>query len=210
MSFLKADTVLKQGQPLLVYELNEVPWRVMDWYVRRNPGSALGRVLQQATTLTSVTHDEGELHPWTTWPTLHRGVTNSIHNIRFINQNLEDADAVPPVWETLQQAGRRVGVFGSLQSYPPPPDDGYDFYVPDTFSPGCETWPAKYSAFQRFNLRQTQQDGAQASALKFDSSVGSDVYQMLRSGLTLSTCSKLAAHIVKERLNPLYRSRRSV
>jgi hypothetical protein len=195
---------------LLVYELNEVPWPVIDWYVSCNPASALAQLYMYSRALTTITSDVGELHPWTTWPTLHRGVPNSIHNIRFINQNLEAADAYPPVWQTLQRARKRVGVFGSLQSYPPPPDDGYDFYVPDTFSPGCETLPPKYSAFQRFNLRQTQQDGAQASAIKIDSSVSSDVYQMLRSGLSLSTCSKLSAHIAKERLNPLYRSRRSV
>lgn len=102
-----------------------------------------------------------------------------------------------------------MGVFGSLQSYPPRPDDGYDFYIPDTFSPDSETWPPKYSAFQRFNLRQTQQDGALASSLKFDSSVSSDIYQMLRSGLTISTCLKLVTHIAREQLNPLYRNRRS-
>ena len=196
---------------LCLYELNEVPYRVVDWHIRFfNPASAFAKLVKNSAKYTTFTCDEGELHPWTTWPTLHRGVTNQVHNIRFINQSLAHADAYPPVWQTLNQAGKRVGVFGSLQSYPPPSDDGYDFYVPDTFSTGCETWPPKYSAFQRFNLRQTQQDGAQAGELKFDSSVVSDVYQMLRSGLTLSTCSKLAAHIAKERLNPLYRGRRSV
>ncbi len=195
--------------PLAIYELNEVPWRVMDWYVGRKPASALAGILRCSKTNTTITHDEGELHPWTTWPTLHRGVTNRVHNIRFINQSLTEAEANPPVWQTVQQAGKCVGVFGSLQSYPPPADRGYAFYVPDTFAPGCETWPNKYSAFQRFNLRQTQQDGAQASALTFDSSVGEDIFQMLRSGLSLATCFRLATHIAKERLSPLNRTRRS-
>jgi hypothetical protein len=210
MSFLETYTSLKSGQPLLVYELNEVPWRVIDWYVRRKPDSALARILNQARTFTTVTSDEGELHPWTTWPTLHRGVTNDVHKIRFINQSLEGAQAYPPVWETLQKAGKRVGLFGSLQSYPPPERGGYDFYVPDTFAPGPETWPKKYEAFQRFNLRQTQQDGAQAKPVQFDSSSAGDLLGMLRSGLRLSTCMELANHLIKERLDPLHRSRRSV
>ena len=33
--------------------------------------------------------DEGELHPWSTWPTVHRGVNNNLHKIRFINQDLK-------------------------------------------------------------------------------------------------------------------------
>ena len=211
MTIFDANATLKPGQPLLVYELNEVPWRVIDWYVRRKPSSVLGRILNQANTLTTVTRDEGELSPWTTWPTLHRGVTNSVHNIRFINQSLGEAKDYPPVWEALQSAGKRVGLFGSLQSYPPPKvGSGYEFYVPDTFAPGPETLPHKYEAFQRFNLRQTQQDGAKAKPVQFDSSSADDLLGMLRSGLSITTCLALAGHIIRERLNPLHRSRRSV
>ena len=210
MSPFEKNTVLKSDQPLVVYELNEVPWRVIDWYVQRNPGSALRQILNQATTLTTLTHDEGELHPWTTWPTLHRGVTNSVHRIGFINQSLAEAKAYPPVWEALESAGKRIGLFGSLQSYPPPKAGGYEFYVPDTFAPGPETLPRKYEAFQRFNLRQTHQDGAQAKPVQFDSSSADDLLGMLRSGLSITTCLALASHLIKEHLNPLHRSRRSV
>jgi hypothetical protein len=210
MAIFKESQNLKLGEPLIVYELNEVPWRVIDWYVRLRPSSALARLLGCAKTFTTVTSDEGELHPWTTWPTFHRGVNNTQHQVRFINQNLDEVKLYPPVWETLSQAGKRVGVFGSLQSYPPPKEDAYEFYVPDTFSPGCETLPTKYAAFQRFNLRQTQQDGAQASPVQFDGSIASDVLKMMQVGLRLETCKNLAVHIAKERLNPLHRSRRAV
>ncbi len=200
---------LKHDEALILYELNEVPWRVIDWYVQKRPYSAFAELLKSAKTFTTVTKDEGELHPWTTWPTLHRGVYNNRHNIRFINQDLTEANAYPPIWETLKKSGKNVGVFGSLQSYPPA-QNGYAFYVPDTFSPGCETFPEEYSAFQRFNLRQTQQDGAQAAPVKIDSSVANDVLKMMKVGLSVSACITLAIHILKERFNPLYRVRRSV
>lgn len=211
MIFHEKISSLKSGQPLVVYELNEVPWRVIDWYVKRNPRSVINRILNEAFTLTTVSLDEGELHPWTTWPTMHRGVTNRVHNIRFINQSLEEAKAYPPVWETLQRADKRVGLFGSLQSYPPPTARGdYEFYVPDTFAPGPETWPNKYQGFQRFNLRQTRQDGAQAQPVQFNSSSAIDILSMLKNGLNMTTCFALAGHLIKERLNHLNRTRRSV
>ena len=149
MSIFENCSKPNKGEPLVVYELNEVPWRVVDWYVQARPNSALGQLLGSAQTFTTFTRDEGELHPWTTWPTLHRGVTSSQHHIRFINQDLTAAAAYPSIWETLAHAGKRVGVFGSLQSYPPPRQDNYEFYVPDTFAPGCETIPACYESFQR-------------------------------------------------------------
>ena len=210
MAIFKEYPGLESGQPLVLYELNEVPWRVIDWYVQLRPNSAMARLVAKAKTFVTVTQDEGELHPWTTWPTFHRGVCNTQHNVRFINQSLEGAKAFPPIWEAASQAGKRVGVFGSLQSYPPPKEGDYVFYVPDTFAPGCETLPDKYAAFQRFNLRQTQRDGAQAGAVQFDSSIASDIALMLKTGLRLGTCAALAVHLAKERTNPLYRSRRAV
>jgi hypothetical protein len=208
MRVLENSPASVSGKTLILYELNEVPWRVIDWYVQRRTSCAFARLLQSATTFTTVTRDEGELHPWTTWPSLHRGLYNTRHNIRFINQDLSAACQWPPVWETVQASGKRVGVFGSLQSYPPLHD--YAFYVPDTFSPGCETLPEAYSAFQRFNLRQTRQDGAQAAALKFDSSIAGDVLDMMRVGLSIGTCMTIGTHVLKERIYPLYRTRRSV
>lgn len=209
MNPLRNHSPLQKDQPLILYELNEIPWRVIDWYVQQRPSSTFAALVNSSETYTTVTKDEGELHPWTTWPTLHRGVYNTRHNIRFINQDLKEADRFPPVWKTVREAGKKVGVFGSLQSYSAL-HDGYTFYVPDTFAPGCKTWPPEYSAFQRFNLRQTQQDGAQASPVTIDSSVMSDVFNMLRTGLSIKVCRTLAMHLANERLNPLYRSRRSV
>jgi hypothetical protein len=203
---------LSATQPLVFYELNEVPWRVVDWYVARRPGSALARLLRGALTFTTVTRDEGELHPWTTWPSLHRGAYNTAHGIRFINQDLSTARAFPPIWESAVAAGLTVGVFGSLQSYPLPVavERDYAFYVPDTFAPRENSFPVSCVPFQRFNLRQTRQDGAQAQNVRLGGSVMADVMGMLRGGLRLRTLGRLLAHIARERINPLFRARRSV
>lgn len=203
---------LSAAQPLVFYELNEVPWRVVDWYVARRPNSAFARLLQGASTFTTVTRDEGELHPWTTWPSLHRGAYNTAHGIKFINQDLSAAAAYPPIWESAVEAGLTVGVFGSLQSYPLPVkvERDYAFYVPDTFAPRDDSFPASCVPFQRFNLRQTKQDGAQAQNVRLGGSVAADVLGMLRGGLRLRTLLRLVGHIARERINPLFRSRRSV
>jgi hypothetical protein len=209
MNIQKSHDEKINGKPLILYELNEVPWRVIDWYVKRRPSSAFSHLLNSAAAFTTYTKDEGELHPWTTWPSLHRGVYNTSHNIRFINQDITEANIYPPIWKTLRDAGKKVGVFGSLQSYPPE-QSGYAFYVPDTFSPGFQTVPDEYSSFQRFNLRQTQQDGAHASPLAVDPSIGLDILKMFGIGLSTTTCRSVALHIAKERANALYKTRRSV
>lgn len=198
-------------RPIVQFELNEVSWRVVDWYVQRRPASALARCLAQSVTYTTVTADQGELHPWSTWPTVHRGVTNDRHGITFINQAI--GTEFPPVWELLaERFPGQVGVFGSLQScasYPAQPEK-YAFYVPDTFATTPTTHPRKYEAFQSFNLRMTKMDGAVAKSIALDGSTASQALSLLRSGIPWTVAGRLAAQVVREQWESAYKTRRSV
>ena len=104
---------------LIIYELNEVPKKIIDYYVKIKPDSNLNKLIIKGTFIETTTDDIGELHPWSSWPTVHRGVDNSMHKIKFINQNLEIAKNYPPIWELLIKEKISIGIFGSLQSYPP-------------------------------------------------------------------------------------------
>jgi len=183
---------------------------VFDWYCALRPGSHLASLLGASACFTTRTMDDGELHPWSTWPTLHRGVYNWQHNIRFINQDLGCAREYPPVWETLARQGFRVGVFGSLQSYPVPSRPAYCFYIPDTFARGDETLPERYRCFQAINLRQTKADGAEAQPISVDSGTLRNLAGLPFAGMKLRTAARLAVQVVREKANPLYRTRRSL
>lgn len=195
--------------PLIFYELNEVPWRVVDFYVKARPNSCFARILPVTAQFTTVTKDEGQLHPWSTWPSLHRGVYNTTHKLLFLNQDRSCAASFPPIWEELASLGIPVGVFGSLQSYPPS-SLPFEFFVPDTFAPAPTTVPRRYECFQRFNLRRTREDGAVAEAVSLDGSSLNDVVQMFNNGLTVRTFGRLCHQILWERVQPLIRSRRSI
>ena len=55
----------------------------------------------------------------------------------------------PNVYDFLAKEGFKVGIFGSLQSYPLPKDlENYKFYIPDTFAAGDECFPSELSYFQ--------------------------------------------------------------
>ena len=86
----------------------------------------------------------------------------------------------------------------------------FAFYVPDTFAPGPETIPSRYSCFQRFNLRQTQADRAIAKPIKLDGSLLTDLIGMMRNGLTLKTVARLATQLLLEMGAPIRRVRRPI
>jgi hypothetical protein len=194
---------------IICYELNEVPWRVIDEFVARYPQSALAKLLPKSMQLTTVSHDSGELHPWSTWPSLHRGVYNDQHHIRFINQDLDNQ--YPPIWQLLASQHIAVGVFGSLQSWPVPKDLPYQFYVPDTFAKDPQTLPAELQYFQSFNLAQTKSDGgAEPQPVKIQSNLLGLLLGMIRTGLSFKTVFYLAMQLLREKVNPLAKSIRSL
>ena len=101
---------------IILYELNEVPKRLINYYVKNFPNSAFARIISEGMIVETFQYN-GELHPWSTWPTVHRGVDNRIHNIRYLNQDLEYSSKYKPIWEILVENNISVGVFGSYNHF---------------------------------------------------------------------------------------------
>ncbi|WP_128891511.1 hypothetical protein [Erythrobacter sp. HKB08] len=149
-----------QPKKTIFYELNEVPRRIFEHFAKLPEMNALGRLAAHARKYETVAEDTGHLSPWITWPTLHRGVINEEHGISDFGMDLSHVNReLPPIWSLLKNAGKKVGVFGSLHSYPLPADaNEYAFFVPDTFAAGPECFPQKYEAFQQFNISMVEQN----------------------------------------------------
>ncbi|HKX91939.1 MAG TPA: hypothetical protein VJM15_05880 [Sphingomicrobium sp.] len=186
----------------VLFELNEVPLRVVRHFADRNPGSAFARILRAGQRWDTRTPDQGHLSPWITWPTLHRGVSSAQHHIVALGQDVAETDRhFPPVWSLLAASGRRVGVFGSLHSYPLPANlEPYDFYVPDTFAAGPEAKPAELSAFQRFNLKMVDRSGVNVSpGVPVRDALGF-LMRTLPAGIRPATLAKVARQLATERI----------
>lgn len=193
---------MSRRRNFVLFELNEVPMRVVEHYAQRHPGSAFAKVLAQGRRWVTITPDTGHLSPWITWPTLHRGVPGNRHQLVALGQDHEDADReYPPVWAQLAAVGRKVGLFGSLHSYPLPEKlDFYDFYVPDTFAAGPEAHPASLSAFQSFNLHMVDRSGRNVSSeLPLKEAVGF-LAKTLPEGIRPATLAKIARQLASERI----------
>jgi hypothetical protein len=194
---------------ILCYELNEVPWVVIDDYITKKPKSVLAAIINNSSQFTTVTRDTDELTPFCTWPTMHRGVYNHTHQIYFVNQEI--ATSYMPIWEILAQNNYKVGVFGSLHSWPIPQGQIYSFYVPHTFAQDSQTIPESLQAFQAFNLEQTKRDGGVvARAVNIKKNYVKTLYHLLKNGLKLSTAFKLGWHVFLEKCNPNYKTFRSI
>ena len=206
---MKNNNFVKKTTSLILYELNEVPFKLIKKYVELKPQSAFARILKKGKLIDTITYDTGELHPWTTWPTLHRGVNNDKHNIQFINQPLSKSRNYPPLWDILQDNGYKIGVFGSLQSYPPKIKKNVLFYLPDTFSPEPKAYPNNLQTYQEFNLKVCSEN----KAISLD--ISKDLYfkfieLLIKKILSIKSILKVLIHVFKEKFNPKYKTRRAL
>lgn len=199
----------KITRKLLLYELNEVPIKVFRKYIELKPNSCFAQVFKEGLTFKTKSSDIGELHPWSTWPTVHRGVSNKLHNINFINQDLKVASEYKPIWDILSLNNFKVGVFGSLQSYPPSTNKNICFYLPDTFSPDNDAYPAELSKFQDFNLKLVNDNKAISRDIKKGYFLDA-LRLFLANMISLKTAKSTIVQIIKEKINSKHKSRRSI
>jgi hypothetical protein len=188
---------------IILFELNEVPLRIVNYFANAQPESALAKMLPKARKFETYTEDKGHLSPWVTWPTLHRGVPNTKHFIQEFGQPLVDVDReFPPIWKILADRAVSVGMFGSLHSYPPPPSyDNYSFYVPDVFASGAECFPKTIEAFQAFNLRMSRESARNVSSrIPFGDTIRL-IANFSELGFKARTIGDVARQLVEERVD---------
>ena len=94
--------------------------KIFETFIELRPKSTISKLINRSKLIETYTRDVGELHPWTTWPTLHRA-NNNLHNIQFINQELEKNINLkyPPIWDILQKIKYRFEFwfFAIIPSY---------------------------------------------------------------------------------------------
>ena len=193
---------------LIIYELNEIPRRLIDYYIENFPFSSFSKFSKEGAIINTFTKDNGELHPWSTWPSVHRGVYNEIHKIRSINQDLSFSKKYAPIWEILNKNNIDIGIFGSLQSYPPLTGKNIKFYLPDTFAPHPQAHPEDLRQFQKFNLKMSSENKAISRKISIVDMV--NFLNLIKRGIISKRTAYLTAlHILKETFNAKYKTRRS-
>jgi hypothetical protein len=192
-----------KGERIILFELNEVPFRVLDYYCRRQPKSVLNRVLCGGRQFQTYIEAKQDLSPWRTWPTLHRGVPDWTHQITNFGEDLSSVDqAYPPVWEILRRASVQTGVFNSLHTFPMPSRvDGYCYFVPDPFATEAKTHPVELEPFQQFVLgaaRRSARNVERAVPWREATRLLSTIAKV---GLRPQTMAALGSQLVAERVD---------
>lgn len=199
----------KKARNVIIYELNEVPWEIVDLYVKQRPKSYLARLIQEGSCLTTVNEDPIALKPWRTWSTFHKSMYTNEHNSFDLGQDPATFRG-NSIWEIAEANELSIGLFGVLQSWPPHKPKAGGFYVPDTFSKQSEAFPESLSWFQEFNLRMTKNNGFSAESNLNPRQLVTAGLKLVNQGLSPYSIRNTCLHLVKERLDRRYKAGRSI
>tara|TARA_B100000925_G_scaffold43157_1_gene28127 strand:+ start:220 stop:1629 length:1410 start_codon:yes stop_codon:yes gene_type:complete len=190
------------GKKLIIYELNEVPFRIFNYFSNQNY-SAFNFLSKYARKYETLAEDVGHLSPWITWPSLHRGVSNEQHEISDFGMDLSKVNKeYPPLWEILSKKNK-IGVFGSLHTYPLPNNlENYKFFVPDTFAAGKQCFPKKYEVFQDFNLTMASINARNVEKVIALKKAKNFLLSSPSLGLSGSTILKVIKQLFDEKIKP--------
>ncbi len=223
----------KLNKKLLVLEINEIPWRLIDRFKNHPKLSNIKKFFEGSKTYTTVITDvkrdldeaklvrgksregkdividSGELSPWITWPTFHRGISSNEHQIKFLGQDISTFKG-KAIWQDFIDRGYNIGVCGSLQSWPPLYPGNNGFYVPDTFAHDERCIPNYLEIFQRFNLDQVQKNGL---VVRQKELLSKEFFQLIfllpRLGITFSTLIQSFTQLLMELTNKNHLARRT-
>ena len=196
---------------IIMFELNEVPYRVIDLFDNAYPNSALTRLLKKSRQYeTYIEEPTDGLAPTKTWPTVHRGVNYDKHGIADFGQPLDEVDRkFPPIWKLTTSNGIKTGVFGSLLTYQLPENlNNYAFYVPEAFASEPLTYPKTLSAFQEFNLVMSRASVRNVSQKVDWNSARKLLFNSVNLGLSLQTLWEIGKQLTLEKINPIVKTRR--
>lgn len=183
---------------VLLLELNEITWTLMDPMIAAGKLPNLGRLREQGTWSSPRSVDEPpHLDPWITWVTVHTGVSREVHGATILEQDSQTITA-RRTWDYAVDAGKTVGVFGSIGAYPPRPVPG--FIVPGPFAPGPETYPEYLAPVQRLNRVGTQIHNKLAGEMGLWEMAKDGIALMREFGLSASTAIRIAAQLAEERV----------
>src|SRR4030095_11926272 len=142
------------SKKVLLLELNEITWTLLDPLLEQGKLPTFAYLKREGTWAAPMSVDlPPQLDPWITWTTVYTGRPQEVHNVYFLEQPPETIRA-PRLWQICHEQGLRVGVYGSLCSWPPQPVHG--FYVPETFAQDTATYPESLQPIQQLNLTYTR------------------------------------------------------
>ena len=182
-----------QNSKLLFVELDGGSWEIMSPLIRKGKLPNIKGLMDRGVS-SDLSSDSPLISP-KLWTSIFTGKSAKKHGIYFFGNNSRMVKC-KRIWDIFNEQGLKVGVFGSLITWPPHRVNG--FMIPAVFALGTETYPAEWSFFQEIALGER---GALHKSSKMPlRSLFYYVYQLKTHGVSIRTFWHAAKYMAYEKI----------
>lgn len=177
---------------IIFFELNEVPIRVFEYYMKMRPNSWLANNYSKFKKHETITENKGHLSLWNR-TTLHRGVPSDKHFVSDFNQNFNEVNKeFLSLRDILSSNGIKTGVFDSLHSQAVPKN-----------TENYECFPDGIELFQKINLNLSRKSGYNVDTSLTYSEILKGLLKFRTFGFKLETLSSETKQLVEEKIDSM-------
>ncbi len=134
---------------VLLYELDSGSWNILEPLLSKGKLPNINRLMNEG--VYGILQSESPPISPRVWTTIFTGKHSKKHGVEFF-ASTSSMVRQKRLWDILNGKGLKVGVFGSLVTWPPYPVNG--FMIPSIFSLDSETYPEEYRVFQEVALSE--------------------------------------------------------
>ncbi len=131
-----------KNHKLFIFEFDGGSWNVIEPLLSQGKLPNLKRLMIDGAY--GVLQSETPIFSPRIWTSIYTGKKPSVHGAEFFVPS--SMVRQKRLWDIFSENGLKVGVFGSLVTWPPYPINC--FMIPSIFATGTETYPDEYSVFQ--------------------------------------------------------------
>ncbi len=173
---------MKPASKILIVEVDGGTWDVMKPLVDKGRLPNIKGLMDRGSW--GVLRSEQPMISPRIWTSIFTGKSSEKHGVEFFGDSAKSVRQ-KRLWDIFNDQGNKVGVVGSLVTWPPYPING--FIIPSVFAMGPETYPEEYSSFQEVVLRERRKLTQKASRSGKLFAILKAVKGLQRNGISNST-----------------------
>lgn len=188
---------MNEKPKVLLYELDSGSWNVLKPLLSKGQLPNINRLMNEGV-YGVLMSDSPPISP-RIWTTIFTGKHSQKHGVEFF-ASTSSMVRQKRLWDILNERGFKVGVFGSLVTWPPYRING--FMIPSIFSLGSDTYPEEYQVLQEVALseRKKLHKGEDRSAIKRIKTLINRSKRLKSIGVTSETLGAASRYIIREKL----------
>lgn len=198
---------MAKSTSVIVLEFNELTPALVQRFMDAGELPHFQRFHSESEVYVTDAQETGDrLNPWIQWVTAHSGLSLDEHQVFQLDEASHVSEKA--IWEILSDAGLRVWICGSMNSWYHGPLNGY--LLPDPWSTATPPYPEhEFDDFYSFVRKQVQEHTNPNASVSAKDAIRFLRF-LIRRGISITSCWQILKQLVNERVEDCHWKRAAI